>query len=577
MDEYSNIYYSKGGDYKTRYAMSTSERPTKLTIKANDDGTYTIGGVIWVTASFKTNARYYKYTYNDFIYDPFSDEPSKTEVEVIAEDIKAFDYTSSEGYVELDLNATSGPFAVLAFKSSTYNIPAGTYKLDNSGEDGTFMASTGMDGYYAIPSYVETMGWPADDYFLRSGSITVAYEGKTMSVTGTATSAHGSTITIDATGTNPFYVPEPETYTLDVSSVVVTHDLYDDSFFGLTIGATNDGVTCNGFLYINSSTVSGEYDDDDIRNYSYFGDYMNTIKEDPENSLSIVATGNKEDIMAEYKLNLRLRMYDNNIYVVKDALLYVEEPVEPTPYDDEPEADTFTFELNIDAEPDYYSEDGVTVFTFKNSSFDKLAIAFPVSSVDKVTAGTYTIDTSKEEGTVIASPGCINWIYQPTLVAYGIDLFESTPYFLTSGTVQVEYSDGRMVITGTVTSAKGSTITLNVSGIAPNVTPELPGNVLTGYLDGAGMEYFLAYDVTTNSNGSITVAATLVLDEAVIGLQPQVVIDNVTSDMSYDDETGECGYTTSGTYTKGDEIEISFNLHRSSKDTATKSFKYTVE
>lgn len=583
--------YIKFGSNANRYF----EGGTELTITDNKDGSYSVSGKVYSSPTSSTSS--YNYTYKVdsskgyCIFDvpeietvkpnsDYSSEPNKKDF-----DFGGIDMIHAQkinDYIELDICKDNNTFA-LGFAVSGETIPAGTYNISLDNVSNTVIGSSGLiEGIFPDLSFVQIMDkyFNTDNYYLTSGSVTIAYEnnGKDMHVTAETYSHNESKITIDASAANPFYVPEPETYVLDVSNVAYVTDLYDDSFFQLSIGATNNGKTCNGFILINSSTVPGDYDDDDIRNSSYFDNYMNSLKEDAENYVSIVATGNKEGNMVEYKLNLMLRMYDNNIYVIKDALFSVEEVVEPTPFDDEPEAgDPFTFELNIDAEPYCESENGTTVLRFSNSKYDKLVIAFPVSSMDKVVAGTYTIDSSNEEGTVIASPGILNWEYLPTVVEYGQGFFDSTPYFLTSGTVNVAYKDGKIFITGNVKSSKGSEITLNVSGLSPLEEQELPDNAFSGYLLGTGMNYFLAYDVTTNSNHTVTVSATLVLDEAVLALQPQVVIGTDTFDMSYDDTTGACEFTTTASYSKGNEIEISFNLHRSNTNVATDSFKYTVE
>lgn len=562
-----NSYIKYGSNY--RYMVDyNAEKTTAITITDNGNGTYSMEG--WLRGKQGSNSYYYyEYAAKDNVFkvampDPYTDEGATKNFTVEAADIRAYDYRTSNGFVELDLNSEKAECVALAFYMDDFNIPAGTYQVSESGSKGTIKVSGGMDGYYADMSYFMSADW--DYYFITGGSITIGYSNGNMTVSGEFTSGHGSTIAVSGSAKSPFETsePEPETYTLSVSSITTT---VTDKYFDLQIRSTLDGDPCNCFIRINSETLVGNYDYQSFYTWCKAGDwYLDTTS--TGHTLSIAKTANEN----EYKLNFTIYCEDGNIYKVVDAIFTY---VPPTPFDLEPEASKFSFTL--EATPEVFIIDGTTVLSFRNSSFDELAIAFPVSSADKIVAGTYNIATTKEEGTVIASSGCIDDVYQPTYIAIGAGILDSDPYFLTEGSVSVAFSEGKIVLTGTVLSAKGSEITLNVSGTSPVEEPELPDNAFAGYLLGTGMNYFICYDVTTNGDHTVTVAATLVLDEPVLGLQPQVVIGDSKFDMSYDEESGACEYTTTATYTKGTELEIHFNLARSSRDVATKSFKYSVE
>ena len=116
------------------------------------------------------------------------------------------DYTADEGIVYFglsdaeDINDASN-WAEFYFFASAFDtkIPAGTYPINDSGEEGTVQASPGGDDESDIPSY---LGVPADEegyynpYYFVSGTVTVAEDG---SIVVNAVSYNGSTITLTYT------------------------------------------------------------------------------------------------------------------------------------------------------------------------------------------------------------------------------------------------------------------------------------------------------------------------------------------------------------------------------------------
>lgn len=80
----------------------------------------------------------------------------------------------------------------------------GTDPMDE--RDGIFWYSAGYDDYYEMPmpSYVyyldEATGTMGEIYFITAGSFDLTYDGTNISVSGTLTSKHGSTFTLNYSG-----------------------------------------------------------------------------------------------------------------------------------------------------------------------------------------------------------------------------------------------------------------------------------------------------------------------------------------------------------------------------------------
>lgn len=549
----------------TRYFKNTTE----ISIVDNHDGTYTFKGDIFCTTG-------HNYFYNDYTFtpdikvpDPFVIEPAASDFTLDAVNIVAYDQTST-GMLLLDLNTENGSFAELGFITDTYDIPAGTYSISNSGEKGTIAASTGMDSIYPIPSYVVifTSTFDQFNYFLASGSVTVAYENGKMNVSGTVRSAHGSAITLNATDNDPFNHggPSAKTITLDVSDIQAT---VESSYFDLDITATDgSGKSCDGFVRINSSSLVGEYDYKDFYTWTKFGgSYLDVYS--TKHTASIAASGNDD----EYIFNCSIVCEDGNTYVVENARFTYKSPAPSGPYALEPEASTFTF--TADSEPyviDNTKTSGMLILEFYNSNFDVVDIAFAADSKEDILSGSYIIDDSMRKGTICASPGSVDYEFKPSYIGIASGWFDTNPYFLTSGNVIVGFEGGKIYITGKVKSYRGSEITLDIKGKDP-IKHLLPANVLNGYVTGTETTYVLARDINTNPDGTISVEATVSLDKVLFSFKPSVEIDGQTYEMDYDPALGACKFTTSRTYSKGDTVQISFKL----LDAKTQAINYVVE
>ena len=129
-------------------------------------------------------------------------EPDATTLDIDYAYMEYQDYSEDYGVVwivfgdEEDLE-TAPNWAVLEFITNEFNgaIPAGTYPINDTEEEGTFIASPGGDDESDYPSYI---GVDAGDgyynpFYLVSGTVTIAENGD---ITVKAASYYGSDITL---------------------------------------------------------------------------------------------------------------------------------------------------------------------------------------------------------------------------------------------------------------------------------------------------------------------------------------------------------------------------------------------
>ena len=128
-------------------------------------------------------------------------EPDATNIDITFVAVEYADYTEDWGVVDIflandeDLDAAD-TWAALEFITSSFDgtIPAGTYPINDSEEEGTFIASPGGDDESDYPCYV---GVPADEegyynpFYLVDGTVTISENG---SIEVNAESYWGSTI-----------------------------------------------------------------------------------------------------------------------------------------------------------------------------------------------------------------------------------------------------------------------------------------------------------------------------------------------------------------------------------------------
>ena len=580
----SFVQYGSNTRYVCDYNSGSTHKLTLITITDNKDGSYTISGELRTKQG--SNSYYYYYfaatdpnnTFTPVAPDPYKDEPARKDFSINAEHISSYDQTAS-GRILIDLNTKTSDYLELCFLTDTFDIPAGKYTIDNSGAKGSIAASTGMGDYLPTNSHIGMFS--GSYYFLVSGSVTVSYEGKTMNVSGTVTSGHGSVITVTATGDNPFYKEDPKTFELTVSSVGVKfNDDISKPNFELSIGATNGGNPCNGYIRLYTDTLAGDYDYNSIYAYSYMGknasegfNYLDTTS--PEHSVKIEATGNPN----EYKLNSSLLCEDRNTYIIKD---FVFTYTPPSPYEAESDVKS-VFDGTFRSTPYVYDESATNsriIFNF-NSTEASIDIAFAAKSKADILPARYPVSTAKTVGTVIASEGRIKVEGYPedTPSIYGKgSIFEDQqPYYITGGYVDVSFIDGELVMEGALTTAKGSTIKLDARGANEELSVKLPANVMKGVIPGTGKTYTLAYEVVTEDNGSVTVSAYTRCSDGQTAVKPRIKVGEGYVDMVQNGDKPEYSYTTSATYASGTGLSFDMEVICGSGQTETKAIKYVVE
>lgn len=586
--------YVQYGD-KVRYATDYTPKSlyTEITIADNGIGTYTLSGAFRT----KKDNNYYYYYYsaddpaNTFIpkmADPFDDEPEASEITFNGTGLIFTDDIKDNGCILVDINDDNYNIVELAFNTDEYDIPAGSYAVSDSGAKGSIKAATGeMDAYYPKPSFAYFMddSWNAYNYFITGGSVEVSYsqDKAQISVSGTVTTAHGSEIAVAVSGKNPFYrEPEPETFVLSVSGIETEFVEADKPYFTFMIEATNKGATCNGYLKLNNiSSLPGTYDYNNIDSWSWFGDYTNSLANSMEHSVKITAAPEKN----EYRLSLDLICSDNNHYVIKDAPFTYVPPEPPGPFDAESDY-ARTIEFETSATPYVYDDsktgDGITL-KFYNADYNCIYLTFAVSTLGQILPGRYVVDGSKSPGTIIASEGRKSDESGELYESYSFfgEGFTEDPYYITEGFADVTFTEDVMKITGEFKSFKGSVITVDINGANSGevviCSYPLPLNVMNGYILKTDATYMLAYDVFTNSDGSVAVALALSTDKAVAGLQPQIKAGDAYVAMSLDAATGEYVYTVPASEVTGPELDIELKLVCAAGETPCKTISYTVE
>lgn len=239
----SKLNWVEGTKVKASRYLNKATGSSNITIAkvAGKSFTYTMSGTLRARkASGETSDKVYNFNNIEFTCDPYKDEPAKTSLTLNSSNIKLYDYTSTQGYTRVDILNSSNYEMALAFMGSTYGLPAGTYNVASTKADGTIMASPGMDGYYPeLSYYTPSYG---NNYFIVDGSLTVSYsaDNKQVTIAGTLTTGHESTITVSATAANPFYV----------DPVYTREDLTIGNFGTICLSRKILGMTGTDGLYV---------------------------------------------------------------------------------------------------------------------------------------------------------------------------------------------------------------------------------------------------------------------------------------------------------------------------------------
>ncbi len=116
---------------------------------------------------------------------------------------------TKEGIIDFYVEDEKGGFELYFISPSTTGIPAGTYPINSSIEDGTVYASPGGDEYYDYPSFYFT-GIEYDEeyeayyytqaYYIVSGTVTVTGDNSNQNIVVAGKSYNGSTLNLTYTG-----------------------------------------------------------------------------------------------------------------------------------------------------------------------------------------------------------------------------------------------------------------------------------------------------------------------------------------------------------------------------------------
>lgn len=474
----STIIWTSDGT--TRYPVTSSGYPTNLTISkvSGFPEKYQISG-LWRAAKSTSSTSPYVYNFDTdkptCYLPPYGLEPEQTTIDFSN---ASLELTSESDETPLQFSLTSGYYysALIQFNVSEYAaLPAGSYNVASSGE-GTIMASAGFDAndMPAASYYEDYSDWTPLDYCITGGSLTIAYseDQKTMTMSGTLTSAYGSTINVSASGSNPWFVPEPETIDLVVSKVEPTYYSSDGEWILALTATPNNFVidfSAANLVDASISNIEAQYTYVDLGGYET--SKMDATKTEV-NALSIVATGNPE----EYKLNATIVCQNKNTYVMKDVIFTY---TAPTPWDAEPEYVESGIEFTATSLTKTFSNQKQR-FSFQDNDYNRVVLEFKTPTDVAPTAGNHTIVNpdvaSPANGDVLGSQGYISYTQYPS---YYYNYDEYAYYYFRSGTVNVAYSDDNRTITmtGILTTAHGTEVTFTCTGDNPWGPKEVYVNV----------------------------------------------------------------------------------------------------
>lgn len=208
MSSDSYVYYSGATRYVCDYNSGDIHKLTEIVITDNQDGSYTISGA-FRTKNGKNYYYYYfdatdpKNTFTPVAPDPYEEEPAKG-ADITFNGNSLYSKSFTDNILELDITDAAYNEIILDFNATQDNLAAGSYAV---GTD--IVASTGMDGYWPIPSYFYTSGLA--NYFIVGGSLTISYseDSKKLLMVGDLITGHGTTIKVNNEVDNPWSKDDP--------------------------------------------------------------------------------------------------------------------------------------------------------------------------------------------------------------------------------------------------------------------------------------------------------------------------------------------------------------------------------
>lgn len=176
-------------------------------------------------------------TPDDPTLDPYRFEPATPTTQTFeGQVVEINDYRSTSGCINIHLIDSVNQqldWIELNLVTTTYNMPVGTYTFSADSANNTLVASPGYRQHEDQPSYIALRGtdWGQyTPYYIADGSLTFSLNttGDTVTVSGSVTTQHGSSFTIDVVAYNPLYIPPipprpQEEKELSIDSVVITY------------------------------------------------------------------------------------------------------------------------------------------------------------------------------------------------------------------------------------------------------------------------------------------------------------------------------------------------------------------
>lgn len=525
----------------TRYPVSASS----LTISKTGITSYKISG-IWYGRQDPTGTNN-PYVYNfgtgvAFTYssDPYAAEPT---------DISTRNFTSTEGTefflfstkgetpIEIKIEDNNGSSVFLRFNESSFNIPAGTHSVATTGTTGTIKASGGLTSSVSNCVYFYSGLGNSYDYYITGGSLTVSYSDNNskMTLQGDLTTAHGSTIHVDVTDGNPFYV-EAEDIPVTVTAISASVSSYPNNEIILDITGTPVG----GWLhfYVNDVkdldfTLRATSPFDGL---SYMGDdYI--FPNSPENSITITHVSDNH-----FTLDATIVCPGQKKYIITNAAFDMNVD---TYWNNEP-AQTAGFTLTASQLDEQTFADNLLSLDFVTADNNYISLAFNVTS-DELADGTYTIDDTKTIGTCLASAGYRESANQPS---YVLTNNQENVYYLRSGSLTVTNTNGNLGIHGTAVSYRGTNInldidivrqvTLNVTDVAAKIENNQVQLTITADGEGTAEGAFLR--IKSNILNGTYSTTDINLDYSFIGVAPTTtnINGNKTNSITIESNSGTC-------------------------------------
>ncbi len=251
--------------------------------------------------------------------------------------------------------------------------------------------------------------------------------------------------------------------------------------------------------------VAGTYAISDLyADYTYLGIYDSSTKKiTGKISFASGSLTIKEANDGSYAVSGTLVGSDNIEYTLSITIT----PADPYEYDEESGDVNKTFSSSATQQSQSYNQGGVYMLALgitDNSA--STVLYFITSSVDGtifVPAGTYTIDDSYATGTVIASEGLSNNYLMPSYYCTISKGYADKAYFLVSGTVTVENSNGNLKLTVDAENSKG--VKVHIDYNAPYTDLINTKSTLNGVktLGADGVLYIQTEKNTYNAQGAI--------------------------------------------------------------------------